>query len=245
MKIVQLSSPTELLKQAFVLIAIPKTLRFVFLFAVLPNLFYYGLLAALNTSEKSLLSVFWTNVVFPFNILIIVTWVISFSTIYVWYSVALYTFYYQTALGQSSSLSELIKRGWQNTGRYFTSMLLVGVYAFFGFLVFVIPGLFVLAWYMFSWIIAAVEEKNVEPLKTSKLMVTKAFWPIVGRAMLFGLLFLIPAIIFVKLHIILRILWVSFASPYFTMLSTLFYIDTKKTFLSTLQPRSKESKIES
>jgi hypothetical protein len=108
----------------------------------------------------------------------------------------------------------------------FVTMLLVGLVIFAGFLLLIIPSIIFGVWYGKSYYVSILEEQKPKAsLKKSRAYVRGRFWPVLGRAMVIGILggivslllqlvlgLLIPSemIAGVALQVIYMLLWMPF-----------------------------------
>jgi hypothetical protein len=143
------------------------------------------------------------------------------------YAATLYVIHSTVAVGSQEPLGALLYRGWKSAGHLLTVSVLRGLAILLGFILLIIPGILFSVWFTFVPIIAVLDGGDVDAFKTSKDLVTTRFWPVVGRLVLFSLLYVIPQTILREISPVAGSLWILTA-PFFGLLMMLLYFDVKQ-----------------
>jgi hypothetical protein len=93
-----------------------------------------------------------------------------------------------------------------------------------GFILLIIPSIIFSVWLTFVPYVAVLE-KNNNVIKSSKQLVAGKFWPVLWRIIVFGILIIIPTIVFQNLHPYVGLVWTAVAGPFAGLLYTLLYFE--------------------
>lgn len=109
--------------------------------------------------------------------------------------------------------------------RYFFPYLWIGILnglaVFAGMILFIIPGIIVAIWFIFSGYTLVLEDKRgTQALKASKALVKGRWWAVFGRSVVIGLVFGIPFII-IYLALVFIVPDLAIATAIFNIVSTL------------------------
>jgi len=152
-------------------------------------------------------------------LMILLYFVFIFIILFVesWLSASQYYIVEASAEGRKEQVGEALKKGWSLKWKMLGLVLLLGLIVYGGMLFLVIPGLYFLVRLIFAPMALVLEDKGItDSLRRSWELTDGRFWAIVGRVILFFLIFLIPMIIpFVN---IIAGFFVAILSPVFMYL---------------------------
>lgn len=233
----QLSRPTELVKRAFALFFSSKNFLSYVMIGFVPHGIYLGLLAAsplIFPRFYPLLAPLFSGgraeigtLLILASVLVIFGFAIAFIGSF--YSATLFRFHFSVASELPDQLGVIVRRGWESAGHLLVVSVLRGLVILGGFLLFLIPGILFALWFTFVPIIAAVEAQDVDAFRMSKDLVTSRLWPVVGRLVLFSLLYILPQSILMKISPIAGSLW-FLSVPFYSLLMMLLYLDVKRAY---------------
>jgi len=231
----RLSSPFSLVRRAFRLFFTPRNFILYLGIGILP----LGVLLVCVAAASVILPMFAPFVASLFpggraeagTVLMLLSGGVlaAFALYYIgsFYSATLYQLHFAVANGGDIHVRELLRNGWRLAGHLLVVSLLLGLIILLGFILLIIPGFIFMVWFTFTTIIAVIEPSDTDPFKSSKVMISGRFWPVVGRLVLFSMLSIIPYTILREISPIAGTLW-SLTSPFFGLLLMLLYIDVKQ-----------------
>lgn len=137
---------------------------------------------------------------------------------------------YVAVLKIGSDEKEVLRIGFKKIGKFLLISLTLGLIAFGGIILLIIPAVIFGVWYSFATFFvmdSVLSNKNMkirEALKASKSLVVGKFWKILGRSIVFGLFsFVVTVIVSVVPYV--GTVAVSFLAPLFILPFYLLYRD--------------------
>lgn len=117
---------------------------------------------------------------------------IVFVVIGIWTQAAIYESVKMVVKGEPLNMRKTLKVGWRKSGKFFLVGFLSMLIVFVGLVLLIVPGIIFAVWFSFSRFVVIKEGLGVRAsLKRSRELVRGRFWPILGRYLVFFVVYLL------------------------------------------------------
>lgn len=216
----KLSSPFSYIKKAFEIFFERKNLIYFLKLALL----FLALSIAKSVFSFVLTSGFGSNAIkqpsFIFPLLASTAPLIIVS---VWLQATTYVAVVRTVDGDALAVKETLKVAWKKAWKFFLVSFARNLIMTLGFVLLLVPGIVFSVWLSFSLFIVILKGTGVRvSLITSKNLVKGRFWPILGRFLIFFLVYVLIQIVLAYIPYI-GPLFLVFLGPFFVIPFYLLY----------------------
>lgn len=204
----------QLIAFFFAMIGIEMGVMFVFwiIFAVLFAVGGVGLAGL--TSDTGELSGGVMGAIIAVGVLFYILFIVLIMVLVGWLQASEMYLVIETAAKRRCSVSDALRRGWKKKWSLVGLTLLMMVIVYFGFFLFIVPGVILMVRYIFAPFIMMSENLTVTDSLRRSWAITKGhFWAILGRGLLLWLVFVVP--MFIPIVNIAAMFFMVMLAPFF------------------------------